>query len=177
MKYLPFAVILLCSFAHRVSAQEGYPTPPLLGENLFYIQRSGNFNTIVYDANLSGGNQLNSKKPVNIYWIRYTNGGAKEDLTFIQRTLAYGVTSKQLGNNHFEFHLVSYSKKKFILYLDTSGKPCAKLEVNGKQIVIRKIFIAIEESSRWSLAPKIEYVEFYGSDPYNGKALYEKFYP
>ncbi len=174
-----YFITLLISYtlAAPLAAQAGYPRPPLPAENLFYIQRSGNYNTIVYDANLSEDKKFNAKKPVSIYWIRYTNGGAKEDLTFIQRSLAYGVSAKQLGENYYEFHLVSYAKKKFILYLDAAGNPCAKLEVNGKQIVIRKIFISIEESSRWTLAPKIEYVEFYGRDPYNGKDLYEKFYP
>jgi hypothetical protein len=176
MRFL-FTLFITCALAATLSAQAGYPRPPLPSENLFYIQRSGNYNTIVYDANLTQDKKFDAKKPVNIYWIRYTHGGAKEDLTFIQRNLAYGVTAKRLGDNYYEFHLVSYAKKKFILYLDAAGNPCAKLEVNGKQIVIRKIFISIEESSRWTLAPKIEYVEFYGSDPYNGKDLYEKFYP
>ena len=176
MRYF-FTLLIFCFLKSTLSAQDGYPHPPVPAENLFYIQRSGNHNTIVYDANLTNDKKFNAKKPVNIYWIRYTHGGVKEDLTFIQRTLAYGVSSKRLGDNHYEFHFVSYAKKKFILYLDAAGNPCAKLDVNGKQIVIRKIFIAIEEKSRWTLAPKIEYVEFFGSDPYNGKSLYEKFYP
>lgn len=176
MRYF-YTLLIICSLAGALAAQDGYPRPPVPAENLFYIQRSGNHNTIVYDANLTNDKRFNPKKPVSIYWIRYTNGGAKEDLTFIQRTLAYGVSVKSLGDNYYEFHFVSYAKKKFILYLDAAGNPCAKLEVNGKQIVIRKIFISIEEKSRWSLAPKIEYVEFYGSDPYSGKSLYEKFYP
>lgn len=169
--------ILFLSVAGALRAQDTYPVPPLIGDNLFYIQRSGNHNTIVYDANLTADKKFNSKKPVNIYWIRYTNGGVKEDLTFIQRNLAYGLSSKSLNNNAFEFHFVSYAKKNFLLYLDASGKPCAKLEVNGTQMVVRRIFLSIEEKSRWTLAPKIEYVEFFGTDPYTGKSLYEKFYP
>lgn len=177
MKRLFTLALLLVAGSFTLHAQDAYPTPPLIHDNLFYIQRSGNHNTIVYDANLTADKKFDAKKPVNIYWIRYTNGGAKEDLTFIQRNLAYGLSSKALTNNAFEFHFVSYAKKRFLLYLDASGKPCAKMDINGKQIVIRRIFLSIEEKSRWSLAPKIEYVEFFGTDPYNGKSLYEKFYP
>lgn len=170
-------LLALTLMACRISAQEGYPTPPLSKQNLFYIQRSGNTNTIVYDANVVANNKISTAKPVDIYWIRYTNGGAKEGLTFIQRNLAYGLSLKHLGENKYEFNFVSYSKKKFLMYIDAGGKPCAKLEVNGKQMVIRRIFIAIEESSRWTLAPKVQYVEFFGTDPWNGKNMYEKFYP
>lgn len=170
-------LLALTLMAYRISAQEGYPTPPLSEQNLFYIQRSGNTNTIVYDANFVGNNKISTAKPVDIYWIRYTNGGAKEGLTFIQRNLAYGLSLKHLGENKYEFNFVSYSKKKFLMYIDAGGKPCAKLEVNGKQMVIRRIFIAIEESSRWTLAPKVQYVEFFGTDPWNGRSMYEKFYP
>jgi hypothetical protein len=170
-------LLALTLMACRILAQEGYPTPPLSKQNLFYIQRSGNTNTIVYDANVIGNNKISTAKPVDIYWIRYTNGGAKEGLTFIQRNLAYGLSLKHLGENKYEFNFVSYSKMKFLMYIDAGGKPCAKLQVNGKQMVIRRIFIAIEESSRWTLAPKVQYVEFFGTDPWNGRSMYEKFYP
>ncbi|MEO6758961.1 MAG: DUF4833 domain-containing protein, partial [Saprospiraceae bacterium] len=98
-------------------AQDTYPTPPQSFESLFYIQRSGNANTIVYDANFLAGNKLDEKKPINIYWIRYTDGGVREGLSFIQRNLAYGVSVDQLGLNNFEFHFVSYARKIFVLEL------------------------------------------------------------
>ncbi len=38
-----------------IAAQdESYPTPPDGANRLFYIQRTGNTNTIVYDANVDG---------------------------------------------------------------------------------------------------------------------------
>ena len=167
--------ILLC--LSSLKAQAGYPSPPETFGSLFYIQRSGNTNTIVYDANFKAMQQLDEKKPINIYWIRYTDGGTREGLSFIQRNLAYGVSVHRLGDNNFEFHLVSYARKKFILEMGANGKPQARLEVNGKQLVLRRIYVSIEPSSLWSLAPKVQYVDFYGSDPRTGKAVYEKFYP
>jgi hypothetical protein len=98
MKNFLFLLVLFVG-ANGIMAQEAYPTPPLSHYNLFYIQRSGNTNTIVYDANFVDKNKINVTKPVDIYWIRYTNGGAKEGLTFIQRNLAYGLTLKYLGEN------------------------------------------------------------------------------
>ena len=170
-----FSAILL--FAGNIHAQEGYPTPPQSFESLFYIQRSGNANTIVYDASFMAHQKLDKKKPINIYWIRYTDGGVREGLSFIQRNLAYGVSVNSLGENNFEFHLVSYARKKFTLELDSNGRPRARAEVNGKQMVIRRIYVSIEKSSLWSLAPKVQYVDFYGTDPWSGKPMFEKFYP
>jgi len=177
MKRLLRLLPLLLLFSSSLQAQDNYPTPPQGFESLFYIQRSGNANTIVYDANLLNNRKLNADKPINIYWIRYTDGGTREGLSFIQRNLAYGVSIDRLGENNFQFHLVSYARKKFTLDLDANGKPRARMEVNGKQIVVRRIYVSIEQASLWSLAPKVQYVEIYGSDPWNGQAMYEKFYP
>ncbi len=168
---------VLLFLATSLQAQNNYPSPPQSFESLFYIQRSGNANTIVYDANFMAIKQLDEKKPISIYWIRYTDGGAREGLSFIQRNLAYGVSVNRLGNNNYEFHLVSYARKKFILELDSHGKPRARMEVNGKQLIVRRIYVSIEQGSLWSLAPKVQYVEFFGSDPWTGQAMYEKFYP
>lgn len=167
---------LLLFAAAGINAQDNYPVPPLSNTNLFYIQRSGNTNTIVYDANFIN-NRISPNKPVDIYWIRYTNGGVREGLTFIQRNLAYGLYTKYLGENKFELSFVSYSRKKLLMYIDSGGRPCAKLEVNGKQMVVRRIFIAIEEKSRWTMTPRVQYVEFFGADPWSGRNMYEKFYP
>ncbi len=177
MKNILFLLSALLFSSLGLQAQDNYPTPPQGFQSLFYIQRSGNANTIVYDANLLSGSKLDEKKPINIYWIRYTDGGTREGLSFIQRNLAYGVSVDQLGENNFQFHLVSYARKKFILEMGPDGKPRARMEVNGKQVVVKRIYVSIEQSSLWSLAPKVQYVEIFGADPWNGQAMYEKFYP
>ncbi|MEO6758716.1 MAG: DUF4833 domain-containing protein, partial [Saprospiraceae bacterium] len=68
-------------------------------------------------------------------------------------------------------------RKIFVLELGPNGKPQARMEINGKQMVVRRIYLSIEQSSLWSLAPKVQYVDFYGSDPKSGGAMFEKFYP
>ncbi|MBK7938872.1 MAG: DUF4833 domain-containing protein [Lewinellaceae bacterium] len=167
--YLPIAAI---------NAQEGYPTPPDGRNRLFYIQRTGNTNTIVYDANVADSNSFQSDKPINIYWIRYADGGGTAGLSYLQRTFAYGVKCEKVsGTNEYEFHIVSYSKKKLRLAFDAKGNPYALLEINGKKMALQKVFVKIEKSTTFTLTPKVEYVELHGKDPQSGAAMYEKFKP
>ena len=75
-----------------------YPVPPLNSQRLFYLQRTPNVNTIVYDLNLTNDGKLNTVEPVKAYWIRYAENGQKQDLNYIQRKFAYGLTAKELDN-------------------------------------------------------------------------------
>ncbi len=171
-------LLFLYLFAFETTAQENYPTPPDGLNRLFYIQRTGNTNTIVYDANVSDNKNFQSDKPINIYWIRYADGGGTAGLNYLQRTFAYGVKYEKVsGSNEYDFHLVSYAKKKLRLAFDAKGKPYALLEINGKKMALQKVFVKIDKGTTFTLTPKVEYVELYGKDPNTGAAIYEKFKP
>jgi hypothetical protein len=168
----------LCLAAPGISAQDSYPTPPDGHNRLFYIQRTGNTNTIVYDANVSASKVFKSTEPVNIYWIRYADGGGTQGLNYMQRTFAYGVKFQKIaGTNEYDIHLVSYSKKKLRLAFDAYGKPFVTIDVNSRKMKLERVFVKIEQSTTFTLAPKVEYVEFWGKDPNTGSAVYEKFKP
>ena len=80
---------LLPAFAF---AQSSFPTPPSAPERLFFVQRNPNTNTIVYDANtIENGSKFNPKQPIRVYWLRYDEQGQTEPLSYLQRTMAYGV--------------------------------------------------------------------------------------
>src|SRR6185503_510914 len=70
---------------------KNYPVPPQHKNSLFYLQRNKNSNTIIYEANILPNGKLDSKNPVSVFWLRYTEGGEKKELNWIQRWLAYGV--------------------------------------------------------------------------------------
>lgn len=171
-------LLLLGLSASGMAAQDSYPTPPEGRNRLFYIQRTGNTNTIVYDANVTGSNSFKTNDPVNIYWIRYADGGGAAGLNYMQRTFAYGVKSQKVaGTNDFDFHLVCYSKKKLRLSFDAEGKPYATIDINGRKMKLDRIFVKIDKSTTFTLTPKVEYVELWGKDPNTGNAVYEKFIP
>ncbi|RXK82960.1 DUF4833 domain-containing protein [Filimonas effusa] len=174
-KVLVFLFVSLFAWNARAAAtepQDTFPTPPRGADHLFYLQRTPNANTIMYELNYKDG-VLDADEPIKVFWIRYTEKRQKQDLSFIQRKFAYGLKSKALGNGKYELHFVSY--KKMPLYLERSAVDKhyhVYATVNNKYMRIGRIFIYINGGSMFS--PNIEYVEIKGSDPVSGKEMVER---
>ena len=153
------------------------PTPPASAGRLFYVQRSSNTNTIVYDANLLTNKDIDSKSPVNVYWIRYGEKGQREPLNYLQRTLAYGVECKSIANepNTFDVEVAAYKKRRIKLTTNPSGAPMALMTISGKFHQLLKVYVLIEETGH--LIPKVKYIELFGRDPKTGLDVYERFKP
>ncbi len=153
-----------------------FPIPSPTANRLFYIQRSNNANTVIYDANVLKNNTLNTKEPVHVYWIRYAEGGKIEELSTLQRTLAYGLHTNKIKNmaDTFEGHFFAYRKRKFIVKLDAEKQPIALFQINGKMQILDHVWVQVEEAG---LTPKIPFIELFGHDIKTGIAVYEKFTP
>ena len=152
-----------------------YPALPASVNRLFYVQRSSNANTIVYELNLGSNGQPDADEPVHPYWIRYTEGGKKEDLNYIQRKFAYGVNAKALGNGKYDIRFVSYKKFPLTLMKGADGKYHIFATISQRQFIVNRIFVKIEGGSFW--VPNVRYVEFKGTDPATGKEVTERFKP
>lgn len=154
---------------------EKYPVLPDNISRLFYVQRSPNTNTIVYELNAGKNGQLDSENPIHVYWIRYNEKGQKEELNYIQRKFAYGLNSKPLGNDKYDIRFVSYKKFPLTLMKASDGKYHIFATVNQKELMINRIFIKIEGGSFW--IPNVKYVEIKGTEPSTGKEVTERFKP
>ncbi|MEO5683035.1 MAG: DUF4833 domain-containing protein [Chitinophagaceae bacterium] len=159
--------------AIKSNVMDTFPVPSSSNNQLFYLQRTSNKNTLVYDLNFVNG-ALDKEDPVHVYWIRYSEKGQRQELSYIQRTFAYGVKATALANDAgYVMHFVSY--KKYLLYLVKSAvdnKYRVYTTVNAKKVVLNRIFIKINGGSFWS--PKVEYVEIKGTDPANGKEITDR---
>ncbi len=158
-----------------VAGDNIYPTPPPSNVRLFYIQRTSNTNTIVYDLNLDNNGRPNADEPVKGYWIRYAEKGQKEDLSYIQRKFAYGLTSKALDNDNYDIRFVSYKKFPLSLMRGEDGKYHIFAVLEQKQLIINRIFVKIEGGSFW--IPNVVYVEVKGTDPVTGREIVKRFKP
>jgi hypothetical protein len=127
----------------------------------------------MYDLNMVNG-VPDKDDPVHVYWIRYSEKGQRQELSYIQRNFAYGLRSTALANNSgYALHFVS--NKKYVLYLMKSAadnKYRVYTTVNAKTVVLNRIFIKINGGSFWS--PKVEYVEIKGTDPASGKEITDR---
>lgn len=165
-------LILLCSLASLyVVAQEGFPVPPGNAQQLFYLQRTSNTNTIVYELNVKKG-VLDKDNPVHVYWIRYAEKGQTAELSWIQRVFAYGVRVKLMSDSSYRVRLVSYAGYSMYLRKGADGKYRMYAAINGKMMILNRVFVKITGGSMWS--PDIEYYEVSGLDPASGKPVAER---
>ncbi len=178
----PFFFVYWVSILSIFGQKEGIslekmPVPATSAVRLFYVQRSPNINTVVYDVNLLPNKKINPEQPVNVYWVRYSGKGEKEPLNYLQRTLAYGVEATPIANEagSFDGRVVSYKKRRLKIMLDATGSPMALTNINGKQNQLLHVFVMIEETGK--LIPKVLYIELFGRDTRTGADVYERFKP
>lgn len=138
-----------------------FPTPQGIANQLFYLQRDPNTNTIICELNVDENGTVDKKEPIKVYWLRYAQKGEKEGLSYIQKKFAYGIQTRDMGNDQYELKFVSY--KKFPMYLMKSAedkKYHVYVTANKKKIQLERIFLRIEGGSFW--LPNVKYVELKG---------------
>lgn len=147
---------------HVAIEGKNFPVPPASSNLLFYLQRSSNTNTIICELN-GDNNKVDDSRPVVTSWLRYADDpkGPRQDLNFIQRTFAYGMKSKSLGNGQYELHFVCYKKYSMRL-MKINGQYHIVGPINGKMHILDRMFISINGGSFWS--PNVQYVEIVGRD-------------
>jgi hypothetical protein len=155
------------------SASVRFPVPEGVANQLFYLQRDPNANTVVYQLNLDPAGRVNRKEPVHVFWIRYAEGGQRKALTFVQRHFAYGLTARQTSSSTYELRFVSYAG--FPLYLvrpEGEDQYRVYATIGRRRAVLKRIYLRIEGGSFWR--PRVKYVELRGVDPATGGDLVER---
>jgi phosphatidylglycerophosphate synthase len=162
--------------AASMDPQDTFPIPSGNANQLFYLQRTSNTNTIVCELNLNGRGQLNEESPVHVFWIRYQEGGVKKELSYIQRAFAYGIKSKPAGNGNHNLHFVSFKKQQLLLSRSPrDNKYHVYTTINQRQAQLSRIFVKVDGGSFWS--PNVVYLELKGTDPVTGKEVMERVKP
>ena len=152
-------------FAQTPKPGDNYPVPPKTAKSLFYVQRSHNKNTIVYDLNILPDGKIDQEAPIHPYWIRYEEGGVTQELSFIQRKYCYGLDYEVIdaSKGSYKVFFVCYSKK--YLYLLKSAKDNkyhTYISINNKMIELSKVFVKTDGGTFWF--PVVRYVEISGID-------------
>lgn len=156
-------------------AVDTFPVPKFNSKTQFYVQRTPNTNTIMYELNMKNG-VVNDKDPVRVYWIRYANGGGTEELSYIQRKFAYGVKVVKMADQKYKLLFAAYDKIPFYLMKSTAGIYHTYVELDGKMTVLKRLYIKIDPGgSFW--APNVKYVEFKGTDVATGREVIKKINP
>ncbi len=159
-----------------IDPQDTFPVPAVPNQ-LFYLQRTSNTNTIVYEAKLNSKGMLEEPDPVHVFWIRYPEGGMKKELNYIQRMFAYGIKTQLQPNSNYKMHVVSYKKQQLTLMRSPKdNKYHVYTQINHKEAVLRRIFVKIGEGGTF-WAPNVLYMELRGKDEVTGEELMERIKP
>jgi hypothetical protein len=157
---------------------DSFPVPPSNDKILFYLQRTTNTNTIVYELNTEKDGSINKEEPIHAYWIRYMEDGRMAELNYIQRKFAYGLNHTLLdeAKQIYKLNFVSYEKKDIKLAYSARDKRYhAYLQVGQKNIELNRIYVRVEGGSFW--LPNVPYIEIQGRDAATGQYVKEKIKP
>lgn len=150
-----------------------FPVPPNNPNQLFYLQRPANSNTVIYELNAVNGIP-DKKQPIHVFWIKYAKNGEKEALTDLENKYAYGVKVTALDDKTFEFYLKAYKKIKLTLREGEDKQYHVYTTVGTKPLLVTRIFIAVKGGSLFK--PKIDHVELAGINTSTGEAVTERIF-
>jgi hypothetical protein len=167
---LVFGIIVNAPEAYSQDSLK-FPTPTGNPNQLFFLQRSQNANTVIYELNLKNG-VMDSVEPVHIFWISYAEHGQREELTEIQRKRAYGLATKYITKDHYELRFLANKKYAMDLMKGPDNKFHIYQMINQKQVILSKIYLQLHGGT--PLSPNIEYVVLTGIDPATGAEVSEK---
>jgi hypothetical protein len=153
-----------------------YPVPQLNEKVLFYVQRTHNRNTVIYELNYQFDGNIDKKEPLHPMWIRYEEGGGRKDLSFIQNRV-YGLNVKQLDKDTWLMHFRSYNKR--VIYLRRNEKNNtfrAMILINGKIANLTSLFI-FSVTNTMGIPSSAKYIDISGTDPVTGAVVLERVIP
>jgi hypothetical protein len=143
-------------------------------QHLFKIERSKNANIIQYDVQLGPDGKLLEREPVVAYWIRLAEQGQTQELSWLQRTFAYGFKARaDREKDSVELQMKAGLSRPITVVRDGSEYRATML-IDGSYSYLDKIFI---QSERKGMSIKVEYVELFGEDMKCPVERYEKFIP
>lgn len=137
------------------------------GDRLFFVSRNLNRNIIVYDLQMKDG-KPDKKEPLHVYWYNQEkNPVTTNELSFIQRKLAYGYSVISADDNEVKVKLKAHNKRE-VRICKKDGKWVALTIINGKECVLTEIYAQCP--SRTSC----DYIELRGNATSDGSVQKEK---
>lgn len=163
-------LVLLCATLGVAAASPGYgqslcaPQYPVPNDEgvVFFIQRSGNSNTIVYVANQLADGAIDPDDPVEGYWRYLSGSGRKGPLRFLESQLAFGVNVKPLAGQpgKFSASLNAAPNIKVRLEPTPDGQVRAVMPVANREAQLICVFVEWREGLGG--IPNVVHVDFHG---------------
>ena len=140
-------------------------------DQLFYVQRSPNANTVVYAARLDAKGNFDSRAPVEAFWRKFNIDGGKKNLNFIERMMAYGVRMMAAKKDQpITFTIAALPQRKLTLGWDAQHHPQATMQAGNRIMKLIYVYLQVDESG---LMPDVPSLDIIGTDIATGKAIRE----
>ena len=177
IKFSILLVTIFCSNFVPVRAQVSYPVPAKSKDMLFYLQRTFNRNTIVFELNRKEDNTLDLTNPVKLHWIRYEENSQDMNLTKVQRMI-FGFKCIPTNKTNTSFLLVNKKIDKLKINLEKTNSADYKafMKINNQKTELESIFIRTEENGL-GMSVKVKYVEVTGISTESKKRNSERILP
>jgi len=166
--YLALLTFALMTAPAVVCAAQTGPQP------LFKIERSKNANIIQYDAQIGSDGKLLKKEPVIGYWIRLAEQGQVQQLSWVQRTFAFGFSAEYHRDSDTATIDMVADIGQPITVKRVEGKYMAVIDFEGQPSQLERIFI---QAHGKGISVTVEYVEIFGVDLKSGEPTYGKIIP
>lgn len=138
---------------------------------LFYVQRSPNSNTVVYAARLDAQGNLDSRTPVEAFWRKFNIDGSRQPLNFIERMMAYGVKlNPRKAGQPITFTIAALPQRLLTVSMDAQRHPQATMTVGGRTVKLVYVYLQVVEGG---LMPQVPSLDIFGIDLSSGKAIHE----
>jgi hypothetical protein len=141
---------------------------------LFIIERSKNANTVHYDARLTADGQLDPTEPVIAYWVMRAEDGRRQELNWIEKTMAYGFNIKPEPSVGGYIMTMAAAPRLPIMVKKEGNAVHAELVIDGHPAIVEKMYINASDGDPW---PQVQYIELYGTDLQTGEKRFEKILP
>ncbi|MDX2196023.1 MAG: DUF4833 domain-containing protein [Cytophagales bacterium] len=135
---------------------------------IFYIGTSEDKDIVCYDLNFDA-NGIQPQNPIDYYWIYYSKGGIRQEITWLQRKMAYGYEINEASKMRISIKVLSLKSKPVEVTL-RNGKPEATTILNNKKCVLHHVYIVLANNA----LDIPDYALIYGSDINTGEQVIEK---
>lgn len=138
---------------------------------LFIVERSKNTNVLHYDAQLSDSGKLLDKMPLIVYWVLLAEDGRRQELSWLERTMAFGFdVKKDSSGEGYRVILVAYKEREVKIYKQGDSVR-AEIIIDGRPSYFDRVYI---NSRDGFLLLEVDYIELYGRDIITGEKRYER---
>lgn len=142
---------------------------------LFTLGRNKNANVVEYAACVGADGKPDPRKPLEAYWLMKASDGRREELSDLEKKLAYGVkASPGRAGSLYEMSLVAFADRRLQLLSHGDAGFQAVTLINGVPSRLSRVFVTAKEELG---EPKVQYVDLFGESVRDGSPTTERLYP